>query len=218
MINNILFIFCIIFLLIYFYVKSQFVNLYPQISNYEHVTYSHFLQHAKNGDLLFLSGKTEGENMIKWYIGCEFSHVGILCREYDIEDQTEQVYIWESDIGQRAKLGCRVMFIEDKLSKWKGHKIACWKQLLSNNITNKQMDKTVSKHINKTIDSACLSYFFKQCKDKGKVFCSELVALSLQDLGIIDKDIISYHCTPKTFLNNKINYNIPYSNIKYFYF
>ncbi len=212
-----LFLLCIFFLFLYFFIKSKCYGIYPYVDGKEIVSLEYFLQNARTGDLLFLSGKTHGENIIKWYTECPFSHIGLLI------STDNQIYIWESDIGQQSKDGCRIINLENKLEKWKGYKIAAWKRLISDTseeIDEKDLLTTINKHIDKTIDSSCLSYFFNTCKKEKEVFCSELIALSLQDLNIISGKRNACTFSPETFLNNKISYNngFSYSNTKYFYF
>ncbi|MDB4769342.1 hypothetical protein OAG24_00105 [bacterium] len=172
------------------------------------ISLSELAKIADNGDLIFLSGSTVSEKFCKKLINSPFSHVGFLFRELHPETGENILYIWDSDIGQKCKEGTRVMPLKQKLIQYKGQKVGGFKQLNGKRPELKDILDIIPLHLSKNFDSKFLwswitSYSPHQNSNKKNVFCSELIASTLQNLGIM-KDIYpaaSYH--PGDFLEEK---------------
>lgn len=156
----------------------------------------------KNGDLLFLCGTTQGEKIIRWYTNSPFSHVAMLF----VED--EKVYVWECDLGQKYKAGTRVMALSDKLERWKGLKIGGIKRLNTKHPSTENILKLVEKYKNVDFDNKMYRWLFSNfitIKDK-HMFCTELIATTLQELHVIDDKKTPVEHSPTDFLNDENNY------------
>jgi len=175
---------------------------------------------AGNGDLIFLSGNTKGEKTCKWCTNSIYSHVGILFREIHEKTGENILYIWDSDLGQKTKDGPRVMKLADKLKLYKGDRYLAWRKL-SNKPTTKDILKVINKYSNLKFDDNMVSWFFgnKQntiydiVKDRNTVFCSELTAMTLQYLDILDKSKNAIWYSPGEFAK----YNVEGLKSKYSY-
>lgn len=159
------------------------------------------LRQAQTGDLIFLSGDSLNERFIRWVTGGAYSHVGILVRELDNTTGLEEVYVWEADLGQKHRSGPRSILLRDKLAHYKGLRVGGWRRCVSELNTEDVMN-VVNKYINCEMDMVMTSWIFSyRPKSPGdslpKVFCSELVALTLQDLNVIPSDRRAVTFSPK---------------------
>jgi hypothetical protein len=164
------------------------------------ISVAKLLETANNGDLLFFSGDTIGERAIKVYTGSCYTHVAFVFRDLDedLNPPTEVAFIWEADLGQGYRDGARVMRLSDKLKRWKGHPVIGWRK--SKNRPDKQsILKFINQNIKSEMDSSMLTWAFPFLKQPNKVFCSELVALTLQDLGLMDGGTRPSSFSPKDF-------------------
>jgi len=165
------------------------------------------LEKVQNGDLIFLSGTTYAENMCKWLGGCIFSHIGLLFRERSI------VYIVDCDIGQSFKDGFRVSPLETKLSKYKGDKISCIKQLIGKRPDPNQISKIIDESMEIDFSNNVCRWLFSEYTKypTKKMFCSEFVSYFLQKLNILKsrdeggKNPCWY--TPGEYFHNKIQHH-----------
>lgn len=217
--NTIIYIVVIfIFSIVILYLFSPNINGYIKCNliNIKWISKDELLKNVDNGDLIFLSGNRNGENAIKFYTWFHFSHVALIIRENNIP------YLWEADLGQGCKDGPRVIKFEDKLKRWKGDKIGAWKQFKGDRPSASDLLLSVGKHINKNMDKTMFSWIFsnspesilfKKLKDINSVFCSELIALTFQDLNILGNEKIATYYTPKTFDRSDI-----FKESKYFSF
>ena len=176
-----------------------------------------------NGDLLFLSGDYYSERMIRWYTQSYFSHVALLFRD----TSSKVLYVWEADVGHMRKPGPRVMTLEDKLSTWKGQKILAVKRWIgkrpkTQDILNiigelflKEMDKNMLTWL--VADYPSLHFLFRDTSSKS-IFCSELIALTLQKLRMIEKEHHPAWYSPQTFFSERMKtIEGTYSFPKYYY-
>lgn len=169
------------------------------------------ISNMKTGDIILLSGTQFGEKSIQFYTNSYFSHVSLIVME-PLGDHPENhpkliPYVWEADLGQQHKEGPRVMKLMDKFERWKGNRIGCYRKI-KREIDKDSVLSLVNKYIHLNMDDSMLcwlfserpnSYFFNLFKDKNKVFCSELVAMTLQDLGVIHKEHHPTYYTPEYF-------------------
>jgi hypothetical protein len=161
------------------------------------------LDELNTGDLIFFSGKSMSESVIKLVTFYEFSHVGMI-----VKDDGE-TYIWEADIGQGRKEGPRLIKLLDKLEAWKkrGYLTMGVRKRLSSLGTS-----DIIPSIKEVFDwemSFSPWIFSHEETSKGKIFCSSLVAKTLNDIG--DDIGNPYYHTPATL--SKIE---GYSNMEYF--
>lgn len=166
------------------------------------------MDNANNGDLLFFCGDTRGERVCRWCTSSMFSHVAILFREIHPETQENVVYVWEADVGHKSKRGPRVMRLEDKLKYYHGSKYTFWRALSVNDVerpTTESILNVVEKYKHLEFDDSMMSYYFSNTvlfnpmKNRTTVFCSELVAMTLQDLGVLNTVHRPVYYSPGTF-------------------
>ena len=187
------------------------------------VSSEHLLHNATNGDVIFLSGNTYAEKSIRWHTSSCFSHMALIIREKDedlLEAEKETspdgltAFVWEADIGQGYKKGPRVMRLRDKLKRWKGSKVGMWKRYVSfETPSSKEILEQATKMVDRTMDNSMVSWFFADYpnsslfnffKGKGKVYCSELVAETLQNIGIMEKDHHPGWYSPESFASDAV--------------
>lgn len=179
------------------------------------ITLAQMAKIANNGDLLFLSGSSPSEKFCKKVISSPFTHVGILFREKHPETGEDILYIFDSDIGQSSKEGVRIMPLKQKLIKYKGYKIGGLKRLiildkLSRPTTQNILD-IVPKYLDKKFDSKLFWRWIGIINNSEGVFCSELTALILQDLKILEPNKPASSYSPKDFENNNLDLTKGYS-------
>lgn len=192
------------------YEKGKIVPTFDNIED--------LLKNVENGDLIFLSGDTQGERAIRMAHNSYYSHVGFLfVDKRGAIDSTPKntVFIWESDLGQGYRDGPRIMRLWDKLSRWKGCKIGMIRKYSSFfhrpkteeilNVAKPILDANIGMDISMTswfFSDYPESKIFKFLKDD-KVFCSGLVAFTLQKLGIMDYRKHPSWYTPENFASGK---------------
>lgn len=158
------------------------------------------LNSLDDGDLVFLCGDTVGERWCRWWCGSKFSHVGMIVKEND------EIYVLDSDLGHKMKDGVRIQKLRIKLDRWKGFKVIAIKKLINKpeNIHELLLICT-GKYKPLDFDNKMFSWFFEKVgkgdyfKSTDSVFCSEFVAMVLQDLGIITDSRKPYSYSPLDF-------------------
>jgi hypothetical protein len=214
----ILLVLCILFLLLAVFINTDPTSvtaLYRQkFDVLPTATKSDLLSNVDNGDILFFAGTTFGEKSIKWYHKSEWNHCCFVFRDVDETTGLDTPFILESDLGQRHRDGPRVMKLEEKLKLWKGHHIGMWRKYIFADRPNKyDILKIATNYFTGDFgfDKSMYSWFFsgnpeskifKSLKDPKKIFCSELVASTLQDLNILDKEKIPAWYSPQHFASN----------------
>ena len=146
-----------------------------------------------NGDLFFLTGTTTNERVIRSFLKCPFSHIGVLFREKGI------LYAWEADVGQRYRKGPRVMKFDDKLKRYKGETVVGIRRLQGRRPSTENILNSISKHRHERLDDMMLAYLFCPLFERrDKVFCAELVAKTLQECFVLRYEM-PQSFSPKTF-------------------
>jgi len=195
----------IVFLLLLIYFTAPKIE---SLRNIRWVSYSEFIKNVDNGDLVLFSGDSRGERTCRWFSGSPFSHIGLILREpasLSREDIQESiVYIWEVDIGQGSRRGPRIMKLEDKIREYKGFKVLGWTSLQEGPRPSREaILKLIPKYIDHELDNLMWMWVIARLgvaiEKRDKVFCSELVALSLQDLGILKKSTVATRFSPGDF-------------------
>jgi len=184
-------------------------NYFKNNSNLKKTSLKNFLEKADNGDIILMAGNTRGERACRWASSSIFSHCGMLFREKHPETKEDILYVWEADIGQGSKKGPRIMPVKDKLQRYRGFKILGWKPLDA--LKRPGLDRIlqiVKKHSKKSLDSQMWPWVWgklgsltlsRWSKDPQRVFCSELLAMTLQDLEMIPKNRSPYLYSPQDF-------------------
>lgn len=213
--------------IIFFVIYLFLIFCPPRIDNYdfENVNVDEIYEKGNNGDLIFLIGDTYGERLCRSITRCPFSHVGILFRETN-EKGKDILYVWESDLGQGYDDGPRVVELKNKLKKYKGLKFGGWRVLRGERPKTEDILNCIHKYIKYDFDNNMSSWFVSNIsflhdmvKYNDKVFCSELIAMTFQDLGILNKTKKPTWYSPGYFIMKKIPYcNSDYSNLKKFKF
>lgn len=211
---------------------KEYIDKHSSIINW--IDLSDFLENAKNGDLIFMSGNTRGERVCRYFTDSMFSHVGLLFREKHPETNEDILYIWDSDLGQKTKDGPRILPLRDKLKRYHGYSYLSWRKLeVINNPadeftkskfcrpTTENILKIVEKYKDHDFDEKILTWWTSEgilsifnglFADKNKIFCSELIALTLQSEKILNKDKKPAWYSPGSFtgkiqgLNSNFNY------------
>lgn len=196
----------------------QYVEKFKDSLNWHPV--SHLLEYGNNGDIILLSGNTRGEKTCKWIAGSMFTHVGLLFRDLN-ENGEMDVWIWDSDLGQGAKKGPRVMKLKDKLIKYGGCGYLVWRELQgAPRPSTEDILAFASLHINDEFDNRMLSWFgsydknsllYKRFKNEKKSFCSELIAQTLQHLNIMSTEKVPAWYLPSKFEGDVYGLIKPYS-------
>jgi hypothetical protein len=198
---------CFLLLIWYIYILKFLPSLHDLLhtKNLKILNKTRVLKICDNGDLLFLSGASPGENMIKWCTASYVSHIAFLFRENGI------LYVWEADIGQNKKEGARVSTFVDKLKYWKGEKIGIIKRWMGNRPLTKDILNIIKTLFDKKMDSNMMAWLVANYRSlhsffrsKDDVFCSEIIAMTLQKLQMIaiDHDPVSY--SPQSFFSDSI--------------
>lgn len=168
------------------------------------------LSSCSNGDLVFFYGHSFGEKMIQNVTGSYINHVAMIFFDRDIFTENIIPYIWESDVGYNYRDGPRVMRLIDKLNRYK-QKFCIWKRYLGPPIYTDQLLNIIPRYINHGIDTEMLYWLFsndpnsigyKLTKKSNTMFCSELIAATLQDLEIINRDASPSSYSPQKLYND----------------
>lgn len=176
---------------------------------------SSFLEAVGNGDLIFFCGDSSGERTCKWFTGSMFSHVGMLFKEYNVQRKEDIIYVWEADLGQKTKDGPRVITLIDKLKKYHGQSYFMWRKLKENNPSTENIMKVVHEYKNYEFDDKMLTWwvanpllFFlhDMVKDEKKIFCSELIAITMQSnhINMLNRKNLPTSYSPKDFAESTI--------------
>ena len=180
--------------------------------------YEDILNEVENGDLILLAGDTHGEKLCRWFPGSIFSHVGLLFREKNRETGKDVVYVWDCDLGQGYKEGVRMSILDNKIRRYKGFRIGALKKLKVNLDGNGNRERPKAQDItdlyqrykNLEFDHIIATWFladypklYNMAKDPEKVFCGEMAAEALQELGIMKKDRFPAWYVPGDFYRPK---------------
>lgn len=133
------------------------------------------------GDLVFLNGRGDGEKMIGWLTGAPVSHVAMVV----VVDGVP--HLWEADFGQ-AKEGARLLGLEKKLAGYKGENVVGVRRLVGREVALDEVVPIVEDLVGKKMDRMMWAYVLgPMAESPDQTFCSQLVATTLQRLGLLDK-------------------------------
>lgn len=177
--------------------------------------YSELKDNLQTGDLIFLAGTNCASELIGGIIDSPFIHIGMIIKENDGE-----LYIWDADIGQKAKLGPRLMTLDDKFNKSHCKQIGAVMKLNGERkFTSEDLKRVIDQNINKSMDKYMYSWALgKIAKNENKVFCSELIAETYQELRIMSNEKNAYDYGPDDFFFNRVKLMNGYSLSSPIYF
>ena len=181
------------------------------------------LSEANNGDVLLWSSDTK---IIQYGSDCPFTHISMVFRDYEKGDSGGQcLYCWEADVGQKYRSGPRIIRLRDKLERYKGSSIMGWKALnKGRRPTSNQLLKIASAYLSYRMDLCILGIrwvvsralaltpcgggkvqTFLHSNIFEQVVCSELIAETLQQIGILGYDPPASQYAPADWLYNNLN-------------
>ncbi len=159
-----------------------------------------FLCYAKTGDLLLFSGDSFGSKFTSLFTESPWTHVAFVVKM----PNNGEVALFESvknpdgifDIisKERESCGVRLIHANKKLENYKGA-MCVWKKYDGHPIHADAINRTIEKYHGRPYESSISemvrSSFFCLLQNKieanDNIFCSELVALVMKDLGIIKR-------------------------------
>lgn len=214
-------------IIFYIYIQYSAPNI-SKISIYQKKSLEHVLNIADSGDIILMAGDTRGERTCRWAAQSVFSHVGLLFREKHPVTNENVLYIWDCDLGQRSKDGVRVMPLRDKLLSYKGFRTAAIKKI-NKPLSSEEIVKLIPKYLSLKFDSRIITWWvanknrdggwlYRKNKNPKEIFCSELVASTLMDLGVISDDRVPAYYSPGDFERNNLNFIYGYSYGPLIYF
>lgn len=159
--------------------------------------YNKIRNELKTGDIVLFSGKGRISTGIKWFTSSEWSHVGMVLRLL----QFDMVLLWESTTLNNiddvetgiAKKGVQVVSLSKRLQNYDGK--AAIRQL-SKKLSPKKIKSLIEfkqevknrpyeKQNIELLKSAFDGPFGRNREDLSSLFCSELVAESYQQMGLL---------------------------------
>ena len=198
-----IFVISIFLILFYFYILASAPKIEDYVKkNEKHLNwlnYEDILDKVENGDLILLAGDTRGEKLCRKFSSSIFSHVGLLLRETHEKIGDSRVYVWDCDLGQGYKEGVRMSLLDNKIRRYKGFRIGALKKLKIRSGQKRPETQDIvnlyQKYKDFDFDHVIATWFladypilYKMAKDPDKVFCGEMAAEALQELGVMKKD------------------------------
>lgn len=170
------------------------------------------LKKFQTGDMIFLSGNTFGDKVLRTFGRCAFSHVGLIVKE------NGRLYVWEADVGGDYKSGARLLPFENVMGRKKyynGTFTTIGIRRIRSPVNDSTILSIINTHRELLFDNTFRDWIFssEMFKDKNKVFCSELVHLTLQKLNVIRSTEKSFRISPKNLVDM---YSDVYHNIEYY--
>ncbi len=201
-------------ILFYFYILASAPKIEDYVkknkSRLNWLNYEDVLNEVENGDLILLAGDTRGEKLCRKFPGSIFSHLGFTFRETKRETGEDAVYVWDCDIGQGYREGVRMSLLDNKIRRYKGFRIGALKKLKVRSDRKRPKTQDIvdlyQKYKDLDFDHIIATWFladypklYKLAKDPKKVFCGEMVAEVLQELGVMKKDRVPAWYVPGDF-------------------
>lgn len=150
------------------------------------------------GDLLFFRGLSWVEKTIQTYTRCRYNHVSMVVEELG------KYFLWEADVGEGYRKGPRMIPLETKLAKWRGTSELAYRPVRK----SLERDRILSFAQTKTsanFDTSMMKWLLEKWpRDGEKYFCSELVALTLQEVGVLSREKRSSSYSPKDLAFGKL--------------
>jgi hypothetical protein len=174
--------------------------------------YRNIREELNTGDVVLFAGKGFVSGIVKFFSRSKWSHVGIIVKSNDLN----MVLIWEStglskvkdmDTGE-IRIGVQTVTLSDRLDEYKGE---VWVRQYDGRVTKKMIGilaefrreskgKPYEKNYWQLAKSLLdFSWLRPNKRDVSSLFCSELVAESLQRMGLMTNDLPSNEFTPRDF-------------------
>jgi hypothetical protein len=174
--------------------------------------YGNIREELNTGDVVLFAGKGFVSGIVKFFSRSKWSHVGIIVKSNDLN----MVLIWESTGLSKVKdmdsgklvLGVQTVTLSDRLDEYQGE---AWVRQYDGRVTKKMIaalaefrreskGKPYEKNYWQLAKSLLdFSWLRPNKKDVSSLFCSELVAESLQRMGLVATDLPSNEFTPRDF-------------------
>ena len=176
------------------------------------VNYDDIRDNLKTGDIVLFSGMGRISDLIKFFSGSKWSHIGLVVKSDDID----MVLLWEStslnsvnDIESgTAKNGVQLVALSERIAKYDGEiSVRHFQSEITQDMRNalKQFRKeSKNKPYEKSRLELAFSlidvgWFTNNEEDFSSMFCSELVAEALEKMGIMNGDLPANEFIPKDF-------------------
>lgn len=145
----------------------------------------------QTGDLLFFRGLSWIEKTIQTYTKSRYNHVSMIVKE------NGKYFLWESDVGEKYRKGPRMIPLETKLERWRGTKeISC--RPIKVPLDLEKVLQVANGKLKGEFDKSMMKWLIKNWpRDGEKYFCSELIADTLQNLGVLSKKKRATAYSPK---------------------
>ena len=215
---------CIFFILLYLVISILSIPSLQQyvVTHRDNILWTSnakVFSQANNGDIILWSSNRK---IIQYASDGPFTHVNMIFRDYEGDEKGNQcLYCWEVDVGQGHPY---VIRLKDKMKNYKGVSIMGWKPLVKGTRpTSPQLLKIASSYLDYTTNRITLIRWLisrvlaaTPCKGgkvqnllKSKifkqVFCSELIAETLQQVEILDLDLPASQYMPCDWLYNNLS-------------
>lgn len=160
---------------------------------------------ADNGDIILFSGESEFSGLVTLFCGSQWSHIGIVYRSASGESMLFESV--KSDENKSKPTGVRLLPLRSSLESFRGKSMAL--RCLCIPSISVQRDETITRkwrlHLQECMAECVRLYKGKQYEDRivnfifarftsfiinyetrDRLFCSELVAICYQTMGILE--------------------------------
>jgi len=176
------------------------------------VNYDDIRDDLKTGDIVLFSGMGRISDLIKFFSGSKWSHIGLVVKS----DDFDMVLLWEStslssidDIEDGiAKNGVQLVALSERIAQYDGEiSVRQFEGEITPDMLvalkefrrvskNKPYEKSRWELASSLID---IGWFTENVEDFSSIFCSELVAEALEKMGIMNGDLAANEFIPKDF-------------------
>ena len=162
--------------------------------------YSTLRDRLATGDVVLFSGKGRISEIIRWFSGTDYSHVGMVVADSDLD----AIFLWESttlsniedvETGAFTK-GVQLVPLSDRLARYEGR---VWVRHLAPTLSAAQRQRLWRfrrEVAGRPYERRKLELFLSLFKDRGigacrsqedltSLFCSELIAEAYQRMGLL---------------------------------
>lgn len=181
----------------------------PTPMNFSATILEAFKKSTATGDLVFLCGLSTGETNIRMITGSAVSHVALVVREGDA------IFLWEADAGKGYRAGARMIPLLDKLAGATIGTTMVWRRCLRGAPSTEQILEFSKANLDRGFDGKMTRWLTAHnkapsekpsCDTQKDVFCSELVAETLQHCGALSKDQPAAAHSPNDLLMDRVQW------------
>lgn len=173
---------------------------------------------ADNGDIILFSGESRFSGLVTFFCGSQWSHIGIV---YKPKNSMPMLFeSVKSDNDPTKEVGVRLLSLRDSLMNFRGKSMAlrclCIPEISM--LRDPDIKKTWQEHLRSSMAKCVQEYRGKKYEDRlfnfifarftsisidyetrGRLFCSELVAICYQTMCILDPRHSSIQFSPDDF-------------------